>query len=273
MRLPDETRDHIGRRLVVPEDASIACRVIETLLTHIRAVPRKVPPMTYEVEPVAETDVEYTLRLIGGIEFVLLDYLRVIMSVSARIISVAIVAATNSINVTVARSEEHARVLAYVPPTHAKPRRVDIDYEDAKVPDKRDRATIEALVAAMYSPPRVPASMLFWFEQIYGVCDDDASMSRPRGEDADESEGTVVGYSLCFTKPPPLTLAFLDHLTVRYAGSLVASYLWSAPPAHVASVPVFVLNIRLASATSDGAARTLKSRAPAGLRTKRARHV
>jgi hypothetical protein len=271
MRISDEEYARITRRLDAADDALLVRNIIETLCSHItRTRTTAMERLHYEIDATTLTD-RFTFTITGGIPMFALEYVDVIRNVRhSRVLDVRLEARDLRVVVELARAAFAATLAPeppYAPPQRGtKRRRTAVDYAAAGVENADDRATIDAIVGAVFdSAARISVSMTFWYETVSsgggGSGDaDDESVSEAGG-----ASGPTIGYSLCFGNPPPLSAAFLEYLHTTYAAAIAGAYVWFAPPARVYGSPLFVVNVRAADSPAAIAKRVMAMHVPRGL--------
>ena len=275
MRLPAEERSRLERRLGNADDALTASNIIETIVNHVRASNASaLARLHYELE-VPEGGDRYTVQLTQGFALFTYEYARVLSKASSRVLDVRLNCRDRCIEVVVARAslEQVPDAVVYAAPAAKKMRHVETDYDSFDVECSRDdRRVITELVDAVYNAvARVPANMAFWFEGVHEHGGDDVSaVSRANDDDASVSEapsGAILGYSLCFSRAPVLSLAFLEYLMREYAASVASSYVWFSPPERVEEQgdALFVINIRSSKTSVASTKRAVKANLPRGI--------
>jgi len=297
MKLQPADRARITRKIGGHDDidAVVACNIIEALCNKMcpsGSGHKLSAPLNYDLDTTTFND-RFTIRFTGGIDVFTHEYAQAIMRQSLNVCDVVVDFGAKTVSVTVMRMASDGVQLThdpvrYVPAAKTKKRRIATDYAAGGVVSKDDCQNIDSIVYDAYhvNNGRVPADMLFWYEPVT-VTAGSAFLSKAHGGAAvpfsddmttnDESVseavaagggggGDVVGYSLCFSKPPPLSCSFFDYLHSKYTSIVASSYAWLHVPHNE---PLLVVNIRSASVAASDVKHVVTGNLPAGIAPRR----
>ena len=267
MRLSDDEHDRLERRLKNKDDAVVAANVIETLVGYMRSQSSsQVKSLLYNVHDTTSDADTFVLRFTKGVDVFTHEYMRVILNVSWRVLDVRLDFAERCVDVEIKRTRKNDEREPFLAPTYRRPRskkrRLSTDFTGSAVHDRADQSMIDTLVDEVYtSVPRIPAAMVSWFETINDGAAGDESESLAQ---ASSKDGTsLLGYSVCFTHMPAISVHFLEYLMGKHAAHIASAYAWFSPKR--IDSPVFVINCHADATRAEETKVTVRSHLPRGV--------